>query len=63
MLIYIVDNVFSEPTGKIAPKLPGQRYEGGKIYFSPSMQTVVLTCDVVGFPVPAFRLVLYFFQL
>lgn len=44
-----------EPTGKIAPKLPGRKYEGGEIYVYPQNETAVLTCDVVGFPVPFFR--------
>lgn len=44
-----------EPTGKISPKVPGQKYEGGKIFNFPVNQTVVMTCDVVGYPVPLYR--------
>ncbi|XP_048522536.1 Down syndrome cell adhesion molecule homolog isoform X7 [Dendroctonus ponderosae] len=47
--------VITEPTGKIAPKVPGQKYDGGKIYLTALNLTTVLTCEVVGYPVPAFR--------
>ncbi|XP_065155482.1 cell adhesion molecule Dscam1 isoform X12 [Atheta coriaria] len=47
--------VITEPTGKIAPKVPGQKYEGGKIVLNPTNSIVVMTCDVVGYPVPTFR--------
>lgn len=44
-----------EPSGEIAPKVPGQKYDGGKIYLTALSLTTVLTCEVVGFPVPIFR--------
>ncbi|KAJ8982888.1 hypothetical protein NQ317_004318 [Molorchus minor] len=47
---------YLEPTGKITPKVPGQKYEGGKICIYPENSTVVLTCEVVGYPVPIFSL-------
>ncbi|ENN75865.1 hypothetical protein YQE_07594, partial [Dendroctonus ponderosae] len=46
--------ILLEPTGKIAPKVPGQKYDGGKIYLTALNLTTVLTCEVVGYPVPAF---------
>ncbi|XP_044270030.1 Down syndrome cell adhesion molecule-like protein Dscam2 isoform X9 [Tribolium madens] len=47
--------VITEPTGKISPKIPGQKYEGGKILIRPQNRTTFLTCDVVGYPVPLYR--------
>lgn len=47
----------TEPTGNIAPKLPGKKYEGGKIETSPLNSSVFIICDVVGYPVPLYRLV------
>ncbi|KAJ8967480.1 hypothetical protein NQ314_002794 [Rhamnusium bicolor] len=53
LLVLIV--IFIEPTGKIAPKVPGQKYDGGKIYIYSQTKTAFLTCEVVGYPVPIFR--------
>ncbi|XP_068899405.1 cell adhesion molecule Dscam1 isoform X2 [Tenebrio molitor] len=47
--------VITEPTGKIAPKVPGRKYEGGVIFIHPRNKTAFLTCDVVGYPVPLYR--------
>jgi hypothetical protein len=47
--------LISEPTSNIAPKSPGEKYEGGKIMYAPFGQKVFLSCQVVGFPVPFFR--------
>lgn len=47
--------IILEPTGKIAPKVPGQKYDGGKIFIYPHNKTSVMTCEVVGYPVPFYR--------
>ncbi|XP_045473824.1 Down syndrome cell adhesion molecule-like protein Dscam2 isoform X12 [Harmonia axyridis] len=47
--------VITEPTGKLPPKVPGQKYEGGKLYFTQQQSPVIFTCDVVGYPVPIYR--------
>lgn len=52
--VYELVNIV-EPTGKIAPKVPGQKYDGGKIFVYPQNKTAVMTCEIVGFPVPFYR--------
>ncbi|CAH0555674.1 unnamed protein product [Brassicogethes aeneus] len=47
--------VVTEPTGNIAPKLPGKKYDGGKIESFAGNSDAILTCDIVGFPVPIYR--------
>ncbi|XP_039283540.1 Down syndrome cell adhesion molecule-like protein Dscam2 isoform X10 [Nilaparvata lugens] len=47
--------VITEPTNNIAPKVPGEKYEGGKILMSRLRSTVFLMCQVSGFPVPMYR--------
>lgn len=47
--------VLLEPTGNVAPKLTGKKYDGGKIELFASNTSVYMTCDVVGYPVPLYR--------
>lgn len=48
-------NYLTEPTGNIAPKQPGKKYDGGKLEMFAQNETAFLICDVVGFPSPLFR--------
>lgn len=44
-----------EPTGKIVPKVPGRKYDGGVILIQLQNQTAFVLCDVVGYPIPLYR--------
>ncbi|GJQ87298.1 hypothetical protein Trydic_g17348 [Trypoxylus dichotomus] len=44
-----------EPTGNIVPKVPGKKYDGGKLEYWESKAFVALTCEIVGYPVPKYR--------
>lgn len=46
---------FVAPTSNIAPKVPGQKYDGGKIVTIKQNSNVYLLCEVVGHPVPYFK--------
>lgn len=56
-MIYLVFNAFTEPTGNLSPKAPGEKYEGGKIVISDIKKNVHITCNVIGYPIPVYRYV------
>ena len=45
----------TEPTGNVAPRIAGERYEGGKLVDVPRTLVVALDCSIQGFPVPVTR--------
>ena len=45
----------AEPTGNVAPRIAGERYEGGKLVDVPRTLVVALDCSTQGFPVPVTR--------
>ncbi|XP_050573265.1 cell adhesion molecule Dscam2 isoform X29 [Bombus affinis] len=47
--------VITEPTGNVAPRIAGERYEGGKLVDVPRTLVVALDCSIQGFPVPVTR--------
>ncbi|XP_050478336.1 cell adhesion molecule Dscam2 isoform X19 [Bombus huntii] len=47
--------VITEPTGNVAPRIAGERYEGGKLVDVPRTLVVALDCSTQGFPVPVTR--------
>jgi len=51
-------NRFSEPTGNLSPKTPGEKYEGGKLISSANKKNVYIVCNVIGFPIPVYRYVI-----
>lgn len=51
----IQNYILTEPTNNIAPKLPGEKYEGGRIVTYHQSSTAYLMCQVVGYPVPRYR--------
>lgn len=59
-LILNFSNIFTEPTGNLSPKAPGEKYEGGKIITSANKKTVHIICNVIGFPIPIYRYVIHF---
>ena len=54
-------NKFTEPTGNLSPKAPGEKYEGGKLITSALKKNVLIVCNVIGFPIPIYRYVIYLF--
>lgn len=49
---------FSEPTNNIRPKLVGEK-SGWKIVTTNIDETIYVLCQVVGYPVPIFRLITF----
>ena len=47
--------VVAEPTGNVAPRVAGERYEGGKLVDVPGPSMAALDCTTQGSPVPATR--------
>lgn len=47
--------LLTEPTGNVAPRIAGERYEGGKLVDVPMASTAALDCATQGFPVPFTR--------
>ena len=46
---------FAEPTGNVAPRIAGERYEGFKLVDVPRTLVVALDCTTQGSPVPVTR--------
>ena len=49
------DSLLTEPTGNVAPRIAGERYEGGKLIDVPKAGMAALECATQGFPVPLTR--------
>ncbi|XP_020284776.1 Down syndrome cell adhesion molecule-like protein Dscam2 isoform X5 [Pseudomyrmex gracilis] len=47
--------VITEPTGNVAPRIAGERYEGHKLVDVPKTGMAALDCATQGFPVPLTR--------
>ncbi|XP_072765897.1 Down syndrome cell adhesion molecule 1 isoform X40 [Anoplolepis gracilipes] len=47
--------VITEPTSNVAPRIAGERYEGGKLVDVLKTSTAALDCATQGFPVPLTR--------
>lgn len=47
--------VFVEPTNNVPPKSAGQKIEGSIVLDVAMGHTVIIPCDVSGYPVPKFR--------
>ncbi|XP_071567242.1 Down syndrome cell adhesion molecule 1 isoform X32 [Temnothorax nylanderi] len=47
--------VITEPTGNVAPRIAGERYEGYKLIDVPKTGMAALDCATQGFPVPLTR--------
>lgn len=50
-----VSSVVAEPTGNVAPRIAGERYEGGKLVDVPGPSMAALDCTTQGSPVPVTR--------
>lgn len=46
---------FAEPTSNVAPRIAGERYDGGKLHSVPLNKTIAMVCAVQGSPVPFTR--------
>lgn len=44
-----------EPTGNVPPKIPGKKYDGGRLEYWQRNSFLALTCEVVGYPPPKYR--------
>lgn len=49
------NRVVAEPTGNVAPRIAGERYEGGKLVDVAGSSMAALDCTTQGSPVPATR--------
>lgn len=49
---------FPEPTNNIAPKLVGER-SLGRIMSAKSWSNVYMLCQIIGYPSPIYRFVIY----
>lgn len=54
-LYLCTDHLLTEPTGNVAPRIAGERYEGGKLIDVPKTGMAALDCATQGFPVPLMR--------
>lgn len=52
---YFASTLFTEPTGNVAPRIAGERYEGGKLIDVLKTSMAALDCATQGFPVPLTR--------
>lgn len=52
---FYTDPLLTEPTGNVAPRIAGERYEGGKLIDVPKTGMAALDCATQGFPVPLTR--------
>lgn len=52
---FCIGQLLTEPTGNVAPRIAGERYEGYKLVDVPKMGMAALDCATQGFPVPLTR--------
>lgn len=51
----LLPRVLAEPSNNVAPRIAGERYEGGKLVGVAKSNVVALHCTVQGSPVPVTR--------
>lgn len=58
LALFLALMILTEPTGNVAPRIAGERYEGGKLVDVPMTSTAALDCATQGFPVPFTRYII-----